>query len=515
LFSFPALGIDLGDGALKAVRMKRRGARLVVTWAAYRPYARAEDGAVRPTAGLESRAAAALRQFLEEQQLSAMERVIVGFPSVATFNRLITVPDVGDERLDEIARYEAHRSLRGPIDDYVVRTRVLRRHGSAEEIPCMLYAVRRRIRDAFVSDLSRAGLEFDNLVPAPAALALFVNYDRPAKGQRIAVSIGLRATEVVYLRDQGYAFRTLPLGVVGLSSLTTEEQKRQAAARLAERLSAEIGFGATFFFGGHGAFRPDTVMLFGEGAVIPEVVSAFKRLYPTRVEGIGNLHRVLVDARMDAETRARVGQMGSALGLAIAASRTTEREIELLPRNGSRAALRRLPALAAAAILVSGVAGMLTWRDVAQNRSLDAVAVTPSADAVRERTALESRLVTRLENLQEREQQLATLVAGRAARASLLARLLSQFGPEVTDYGETDLRLFELTISHAANGATIAGEVTAPMLDSRASTVLRQRLAAIHGVSDISVEAVPARDDAFIERARFAFRATLSWGLAS
>ncbi len=509
MFSYPALGIELSDGALKAVKLERRGTRLVVTWADYRPYARAEDGAVRPRAGLHPRADATLRAFLADAKPGPLDRVYVGFPSVATFNRLVSVPDVGEQRLQEIARYEAHRSLRGPIEDYVVRTHLLKRQPGQLEVPCQLYAVRRRLLDAFVSDLSEAGLEFDNLIPSPAALAAFVRYDRPAKGDRIVLSVGLRGTEVVYLRDRGFAFRTLPLGVIGLDAVGKGEPRVKAIRRLGERIASEVGKGATFFFGRD--FQPESVSLFGEGASMPEVIWEFERHYP-KIESIGSLHRLSIAGGVPPAAKPHVAQMGSALGLAIAAARADDPPIELLERNRTRTAARRLPGLAAASVFLSAVAYLSAERDVREAARIRRLHVSPTADEIRGLQEEHAAQLVELGRIAAHKADLDRFVESRRPRTPLLAAVVRRFGPSIRDFGDSDLRLVACRVQAADGGTEVTGRARAHILDAGAPTVLRQRLAAIRGVRTIEVSEVESERDEFAETTTLAFRVLVHEG---
>lgn len=512
MFSHPAYGIDLGDGALKAVKLKRRNTRLVVTGADYRPYGRAEDGAVRPVAGLPPRADAALRSFIADARPGPLDRIYVGFPSVATFNRLMLVPDVGPERLQSITDYETHRALRGPVDDYIVRSRVLRRHGQHEEVPCVLFAVRRKLRDAFVSGLSEGGLEFDNLIPSPAALALFARYDRPAKGDRIVLSIGLRGTELVFLRDHGYAFRTLPLGVVGMSAFAVDDVTRRgdAAARLAERITAEIDSASRFFFGKSQPFQPQSLLLLGEGLRFPTLVAELRQRARVPVDEIRSLHRIAIDTSLPAELRARVPEMAQAVGLAIAAARAEHAEIELLPHNRSRDAARRLPGLAAAALCVSGLAWWLTARDRIDADTLRQTRVSPTAAEI---TAQRANFVSTAASLKQgaaASDALDAFTTARSARSILWSELLKRLGPDVKDYGDSDLRLITARVERAGAGTELSGKVRAAILDLRAASVLRQRLGGIKGLREVEVSEVMEERDEFGEHAVYRFSARIT-----
>lgn len=491
MFQQPAFGIELGDGALKAVKLERRGARLVVTFADYRPYAREEDGAARPTAGLDPRAFATLSAFLSEHRPSPLSRVYVGMPSIGALNRVVRVPDVGEEQLESIADYELHRSVRGPLEDYVHRTRVLRGRGDDVEVSVALFALRRKLRDAFISDLSRAGLEFDMLVPSPAALAQFARYDRPFQGTRTVVSIGLRATEVVYERDGAYCFRTLPLGCVGFRSIPKNDDtlRNKAARRLVKKLTYEIGAGAGFFFGEESTWDPQSVSLFGEGAIEPEIVTQFDRHYKGRLEAIGRLNRIGISPSVAGDGKQHVAQMGSALGLAILAARADESEIELVKPHLARAAARRVPILASFALLLAAVAGAVTWRDVHATEQARGIANADYASTVANRRAEFSALERDLSASAKRDSALASLLKARAPRARALTATWSVFGPDVKSFAEVDARLRKIVIERIAGGAALRGEVL--VVDgepSQATHALTQRLQAADGIANPKFE---------------------------
>lgn len=511
---YPAFGIDLSDGALKAVKMVRRGNRMVVIDAYYRPYARAEDGAVRPRSGLPLRAEEALAAFLEQARPGALDRVYVGFPAVATFNRLIHLPDVGPEKIAEMASYETDRSLRGKLEDYERRICVLRHHAHTGSTPCMLFAVRRTLRDAFVHALASRGLEIDNLVPAPAALAQFVIYDRPGKGDRIALSIGLRGTDVVFLKDRGYAFRTVPLGVAGLNALP-ESRRKAALDKLTERLAAEIGKATRFFFGNGGndsgpagEFRAEHVLVFGEGLQVPGMIDALRRRIPLQIDAVDQLHRISLGTRLPADAAAHAAQMGNALGLALIAARAASADVDLLPVNRAREAARRLPRLGIAAAVLFAVSGFATWNDVRDADRAESLVVTPTAAEVRALQARAAAIRADVAQLGVAESAARDLVAEHAAHARLLAQVLARFGPEVKDYSADDLRVVSYAFATTPS-ATLRLTLSAPLDGPQVPTTVRQRLGELRDLAEIQVSEIADRRDSFLQRTEYAVTATV------
>lgn len=503
---YPAFGIDLSDGALKAVKMVRRGNRMVVIDAYYRAYARAEDGAVRPRSGLPLRAEEALDAFLAEARPGALDRVYVGFPAVATFNRLIQLPDVGPEKVAEMANYETDRSLRGRLEDYERRTCVLRHHAHTGSTPCMLFAVRRTLRDAFVHALSARGLEIDNLVPAPAALAQFVIYDRPGRGDRVALSIGLRGTDVVFLKDRGYAFRTVPLGVAGLNALP-ESRRKAALDKLTERVAAEIGKGTKFFFP-DGEFRAEHVLVFGEGLQVPGLVEALGRRIPVPIDAVNQLHRISLGTRLPAEAAAHAAQMGNALGLALIAARAASADVDLLPVNRAREAARRLPRLGLAAAVLFAAAAFATWSDVRDAERARSLRVSPTAAEVRSLQDRAAAVRAGVADLGTAESSVASLVTDHASHSNLLARVLARFGPEVKDYSTDDVRVISYAFA-TTPADTLRLTISAPLDGSQVPTTVRQRLGELRDLAQIQVQELPDRRDSFLQRTEYEVTATV------
>ena len=225
-----ALGIDLGDGH-EAVRLVRRGARLVVTWASV-PAVRAGPRMERSgrTAGLDPRAAETLRASWRggsRRARSGHRRVAVRRGRSIAWcwcrRRRCALPRSPPTRRTVAAR---------PDEDYVVRTRVLRRAGDKARVPCMLYRAR-RFRDAFVRN-SRAGPRVRNLVPSPSGLAQFESTPGPRRHNARRVDRCARRDRLSAI--DGVRVRTLPLGV-GLSSSLRDEAQRTDAASASSSVS--------------------------------------------------------------------------------------------------------------------------------------------------------------------------------------------------------------------------------------------------------------------------------------
>jgi Tfp pilus assembly PilM family ATPase len=94
-FGGAALGIDVSDGTLKAVRLSRRGGRLILqhTWRL--------EIAERPDAELE-----ALRALVQQARPGPGTRIVISAPTRGLFSRTYTLPAMSGERVAELVRYE-------------------------------------------------------------------------------------------------------------------------------------------------------------------------------------------------------------------------------------------------------------------------------------------------------------------------------------------------------------------------------------------------------------------------
>ena len=204
--------------------------------------------------------------------------------------------------------------------------------------------------------------------------------------------------------------------------------------------------------------------------------------------------------------------MGSALGLAIAAARAGDPQTELTERNRSRNAARRLPGLAVAGLGISLATFLAARWDQSEAEQIARLRVTPQAEQVRARTEQERQLQQQHLELQENEKSLSHFARGRASRSNLLARLVRNFGPEITDYGEADFRLLECGFQKTAQGTELTGRTRAPLVDPRAATTLRQRLLLVEGLRGILVEEIEEERDEFLETTVYRFSGSIDPG---
>jgi len=410
LFGQSAVGIDLSDGTLKAVRLERSGRR--VTWTA--SWRLGCAGEADPHAA----ALDALARLLAAQPVRAGTQLVLSLPSRGIFSRTYLVPAMEAQRLDELVRYEVLAENRHPEDELLYRYHV--RRGPVEN-QVLAWALPQARVDAFRAELAARRVSCDALEPPGFALASFVDHELPQHQDRVLLAVGEVASELVLSRPSGVWMRHLPLGL-----------QHGEVADLAERLAAEIAAAVKSFLPADQPFRPVELVLTEEGACDAAFTTALRRATGLAVSRFTALKRIrATGVRHDGHSPEQALAMGKALGLALCGLGLGRISAPVLTGSPERAARRRLPAVAGAVLVASatliGIGAVARWNTTRLNTSLPISLQGRMQDvllhresAVRERTAAAATAQALLGLAQRRPEVLAPRRA--------LARLADVFG---------------------------------------------------------------------------------------
>ncbi|MEW6741119.1 MAG: hypothetical protein AB1486_00020 [Planctomycetota bacterium] len=427
-----AWGIDYSDGAVKAVRLVRRAGRLVIRRAVRVPYAGPGEWTAPPRNGLGEAEREGLLRLLREVKFPVSDKVVMGFPSPGVFQKVVTVPPVGPDRLEEVARYEALSLLPDPPNEVYLRHKVLR--GRTEsEIPALCVAVRRDRLDGVVEDLRRLGFDPDGVELEPLAAASFLERDQAPIPPYLALQVGRLRTDLIFGLERGTWTRSLPSGVGALAS-QEQAPKPVAVARLARTLAREIFAAMAHHFGSPTAWRPRELLLLGDSADLPGLAEALRRsLADLPVETLRRFQHLTVHPDVPDDLRDKLPLWGTALGLALTGLGRAPLGLSLIAPNRAREARRLAPFASCAAFVAGALLLMLTLFARQQATALRAVAF-PSDDL------LPAAMAARFEKMQaayaERARpvrRLARLPAETARIVATLGGVLSRF----PDSGET------------------------------------------------------------------------------
>jgi len=450
-----AIGIDVSDGTLKAVRLARRGGRLTLlhTWRAVLPD--------RPEGEL-----AALHALLQQARPGPGTRVVISAPTRGLFSRTYQIPEMGVERVAELVRYEVLAELQQPADDLVIRHLIGR--GAAER-QVQAFALRRAQVEAFQQQLAAHGVPWDDLEPAGLALAAFADLERRSRGDRLLLGVGRTASQLVIQSSSGLWLRHLPLGV-----------RDAPADELAERLRDEIDAALVWFVPADQRFRPDELVLSEEGALDPHLTGALKRVLSMPVVRIGELTHIRSSWRLrhTGQDAAQALSMGQAFGLALVGLRASPLRCPVVEGESRRAAARRMPAVTTGVLAACGALIALgelsrVWAD-----RLDATLPSRLEDELLGRAEEAERLRAESDRL---ERQAAALhdVGLRRVAVQQVRRALAALAPLVTARDpQQRLHVEQLWLSAADGGRAGTVSLTLhvdPVFDER----LRERLEAV------------------------------------
>ena len=112
-----AWGIDVGDGTLKAIRLKAKSKSLCVVQAIEIPYLDPFLEKKSAPSCLDRRAIAALYQLGSTTRIHYQDKVAVGFSSFHAFEGIIDLPRIEKDKRDEMIRYELSSHIILPLAD--------------------------------------------------------------------------------------------------------------------------------------------------------------------------------------------------------------------------------------------------------------------------------------------------------------------------------------------------------------------------------------------------------------
>jgi hypothetical protein len=452
-----AIGIDLSDGTLKAVHLTRRGHRITLcrTWrSAF------GDG---PDAAL---AAAAV--LMRSVRPGPGTRVVLSSPTDGLYSQTYQIPVMEQARLEELVQYEVLAGMDRPDEEVLVRHHVRR---GVEEEQVHAYALPRVVVDAFRDKLSTHRISFDDLETPGFALASFIEAEAPAAGDRVLLGVGRRASDLVLMTADGLWMRHLRLGLHDL-----------APDVLAGRLAAEIDAAARHFLRGDRRFRPAELVLTEEGALDARFTGAMKRATSLPVRRMTELSRIHTGWRLRhaGQTPEQALSAGKAFGLALAGLGVARFRCPVVHGDPRRAALRRVPTVAAGVLIASATLVGLgeqsgAWAD-RMNAALSPALSGELLDRVRQREQMLSEC-----DALDREAELLLSVARRRPAAFHVRRALDIAAQVVAGREDRALHVDQVWLSPLEAGRP--------------------------GVMTVSFVGDPALDDALGERLRRDFGA--------
>lgn len=451
-----ALGIDISDGALKAVLLKRRGRRITLRRTWRMPLAD------KPSAGI-----VAAARLLHSARPGSGTRVVLSAPTAGLFSRSYLVPAMDAPRIEELVRYEVLAETGRGDEDLLIRHHVRK---GVEEQQAHAYALPTATVDGFRARLADERVSYDDIETPGFALASFVELEMPSGRDRVLLGVGRRGSELVLQTEAGLWMRHIPLG---LDHGEPEE--------LASRFRQEIGAAVAHLLPEDREFRPGECVLTEEGVCDPAFTGALKRALGLSVVRVAALDRIHASWRLKHEGQDQVHALSSAkaFGLALSGLGAARYRCPVVDGDPRREALRRVPTVAtgviAASLALVGF-GELTahWAG-----KLDETLPAALAEEMAVRVD-ESRAIARERDALLERGKLLTALADRRAAAFLPRRALGVVSDLAAERSDTSLHLEHLWLASTEADRAALMTLTlhaAPELDATLGPTLSEAFA--------------------------------------
>lgn len=428
--SASAWGIDLGNRALKAVKLIREGDQFRID-----DFEIIEHEQILSVAGdnRESLQKTALAHFVEKHQTRGSV-VGVSVSGQSSFARFIKLPPVEPKKIPEIVKFEAIQQIPFPLDD-VEWSYQLFQEKDSPDVEVGIFAMRKELVNRHIAMFTDLGLNVQVVQMHPLAIYNGMFYDDHINQTTMFMDAGAENTDLIIADGQTVWLRTLPIGgnnftetlakSFKLSFAKAEELKRNAAtSKYAKQifqamrpvfadLVAEIQRSIGFYASVHRDARIQRSMALGSTFQLPglqkylqqnlqlpvEKLDAFKSLPPT-------------DAKTAANLSENVVTLAGAYGLAMQALEEAKIKSSLLPERIRRAKMwqekTKWFATAAAAMLLGaiGVGAMYTYNSYSYEQNENTR--TRYQKIVRDAKSLAGRWSSEVQNVTDGDRQTIT-----------------------------------------------------------------------------------------------------------
>lgn len=398
-----AWGIDLGNRALKAVRVVRDGDRFRID-----DFEIIEHEQILSVSGdnRESLLQTALAQFAERHNFKGSV-VGVGVSGQQSFARFIKLPPVEDKKIPEIVRFEAIQQIPFPLDD-VEWSYQLFRQADSPDVEVGIFAMKKDLVNKQISYFTSLGLNVQVVQMHPLAVYNAMHYDGRTDQTTMFMDAGAENTDLIIAEGESVWLRTLPIGgntftealgkAFKLSFAKAEELKRNAAtSKYAKQifqamrpvfadLVAEVQRSMGFYSSVHRDARIARLVALGSTFQLPGLQKYLQQNLQIPVEKIDTFRALPPsDSKTAASFQEGMISLAGAYGLAIQAMGEGKITSSLLPAHIRRAKMwkEKQPWFGAAAAMfvvgALGVAGSYYFHDIAydQNRGVrDTINVT-------------------------------------------------------------------------------------------------------------------------------------------
>jgi type IV pilus assembly protein PilM len=203
-----AWGIDVGNRALKAVKLVRDGSgglRVDDVDIIEHEHILSDAGDNKEALDIQS-----LNQFSAKHP----ERggaVAIGVSGQSSFARFIKLPPVEDKKIPEIVKFEAIQQIPFPLDDVEWSYQLFQDEGSPEK-EVGIFAMRKELVNHTIQNFANAGLNVQAVQMNPLAVYNAMYYDQRIKGTTMIIDVGAENTDLIIAEGEQIWLRSIPVG---------------------------------------------------------------------------------------------------------------------------------------------------------------------------------------------------------------------------------------------------------------------------------------------------------------
>ncbi len=347
---------------------------------------------------------------------------ILSVPAGVAWMKAVRSPSVGPEQRAEVVRFEAARSIPGPLDEMAWDWCELADDGV--DFDFLVAAARAGELAVLCRGVREAGLWPRQVLPAGVALWRAWRYGNPQAAETgLLMDVGAVATQLIFVRADG----RIQSRALVMPAPVDDKQSAEVADFIG-RLLREVMRVLAAYTRQVGQESPARILLSGPGARLPGLQEALARGCNLPV-GVQVMPAGLVIAAVVKE-RARLEDHWPVL-LGLAAGAAGEKDINLLPVAWQAAAAFRCAQrwwLAVAACLVIGVCALAWhWRAGAAAMQRETERIEGVMAPWRAELRVESAELSGNEAMQRRIEVLRSLLAARSDWAAFFNELEKQF----------------------------------------------------------------------------------------
>ena len=395
-----AWGIDIGNRALKAIKLVRDGDNLRME-----DIEVIEHDQVLSNSGdnRESLIQTALANFAQRHTTKGGV-VSIGVSGQSSFARFIKLPPVEEKKIPEIVRFEAIQQIPFPLES-VEWSYQLFRHPDSPDVEVGIFAMRKELVNQQIKYFTDMDMNVQAVQMNPLAVYNAMYYDgRLADGTTMILDLGAENADLIIADGESVWLRSIAIGgnnftealvkAFKLNFNKAEELKRNAQTSKYARqifqamrpifadLVAEIQRSIGFYSSVHRDSRIKKIIALGNTFRLPTLQKYLQQNLQIPVERLDHFGAGAPDdGRLAAMLSDNIASMAGAYGLALQAMGQGKIGSSLLPQEIRRAKVwqektKWFGAAAAVCVLAAGVKfGAWYWHNTRMNQNQDLVQI--------------------------------------------------------------------------------------------------------------------------------------------